>query len=124
MTMHDSWNKLFGIGIGNSSRSNSIRIGWRFNKKKITYEWCIFREVDKKFWWSPSLEGAACTLIYDKEKALFSMQVGKESIDFNLNGNQETDENTRILKAKILLELQPYFGGNATADTQYKITRI
>ena len=116
----DDWNKLSGIGVGLSARSNSIRAAWRFNKDKSTFEWCIFREVNKEFVFSEFIEGATCTVIYDKEGDVFSINVNGNAITYVLS---EEPDSRKILDANILLELQPYFGGDASADADYTITR-
>lgn len=118
--LQDDWNKLFGIGIGYNARQNSVRAAWRFNKDKSTFEWCIFREIKGQFFFSKHLEGATCAVFYNREKALFEIQVNDEKYTYDLN---TFDYDHDLINANWLLELQPYFGGNATADADYTITR-
>jgi len=116
----DDWNKLFGIGVGLSARSNSIRAAWRFNKVKSTFEWTIFREINGKFHFAHPIEGATCIVDYNKEDACFSIESGSLVINYSFG---ELADARMLKNANIFLELQPYFGGDAPADADYTITR-
>lgn len=118
--LQDDWNKLFGFGIGLTPRSNSIRVGWRFNKDKSTFEWCIFREVNKDFIFSDLLSGASCTVTYDRLKETFEIDVNGENAKYHFDIGRP---DRALMQSFIQLELQPYFGGNAVSDADYTINR-